>query len=62
MDCDGKKEFMVDVAVFHGSSGSPVFLEISGPVIEKGGLVFRTEYHLAGILYGAPKLTVEGEL
>ena len=32
LDYNGRKEFLIDAACFHGSSGSPVFLRKMGPI------------------------------
>lgn len=62
-DYNGKKEFMVDMACFPGSSGSPVFLYNPGMYQSKqGGTVLGTRIYLLGILYAGPHHTAEGEL
>ena len=66
LDYAGRKEFMIDIAVFHGSSGSPVIVETTGlsqKEYDKGIVMgVTTNYYFAGVLYGVPKFTVEGEL
>lgn len=66
LDYAGKKEFMIDMAVFHGSSGSPVIVETTGlsQWDHENGIQIgvTTHYCFAGVVYGVPKLTVEGKL
>jgi len=62
-DYNGKKEFMVDMACFPGSSGSPVLLYNPGMHQAKsGGTVLGARIYLLGILYAGPQHTAEGEL
>lgn len=62
-DYNGKKEFMVDMACFPGSSGSPVLLYNPGMYHAKGGgTVVGTRIYLLGILYAGPQHTAEGKL
>jgi hypothetical protein len=44
----GRREFAVDIAVFSGSSGSPIFLMDNG------------RFGLLGTLWGGPRITEEG--
>ncbi len=54
-DYNGKKEFMIDIACFHGSSGSPVFIETTGlgQKVNNESLTLgvKTSYCLAGIVH-----------
>jgi hypothetical protein len=59
----GRDEFMVDMACFPGSSGSPVF------IIDKGGHFDRSQnqfmlgqgrFFFVGVLYAGPLITNEG--
>ncbi|MEM3064875.1 MAG: serine protease [Candidatus Nitrosotenuis sp.] len=51
IDYEGKKQFLIDAAVFPGSSGSPVFLYNTGSYSDKrGGLVMSSRYYLLGIV------------
>ncbi len=62
-DYNGKAEFMVDIACFPGSSGSPVILHNDGGMMRKTddspleSLVF-----LLGILYAGPQITASGQV
>ena len=66
LDYGGRKEYMIDMAVFHGSSGSPVFVETTGlsqRKIENGIQIgVNTTYCFAGVVHAVPRRTVEGEL
>jgi hypothetical protein len=62
-DYEGKKEFLIDLACFPGSSGSPVLLFSSGTYhIRGGGTVVGSRIKLLGILYAGPQYTAEGEI
>lgn len=65
-DYNGKKEFVIDMACFPGSSGLPVFLERDGFTREdsKNGIVFKTIhlYSFLGLLYAGPQTTANGEI
>lgn len=61
----GKKEFLIDMACFPGSSGSPVFLlnEGSYPNKKTGGLIVgRTRFFILGTLRAGPTYTPNGEI
>ena len=64
LDYNGRKEFLVDMACFPGSSGSPVFLYNPNGYRSRDG-----NYHidgqrikLLGTLYAGPVLNTQGEL
>jgi len=62
-DYEGREEFLIDVACFPGSSGSPVLLYNLGSYESRqGGTVIGTRISLLGILYAGPKYTIEGEI
>lgn len=62
-DYEGRKEFMIDLACFPGSSGSPVFLFNVGSYAAKGGgTVIGSRIKLLGILYAGPQFTAEGQI
>lgn len=59
----GKKQFVVDMACFPGSSGSPVYLANFGSYADRNGnLVMGTRIKLLGILYAGPQHTASGEI
>ncbi len=68
LDYNGKKEFMIDIACFPGSSGSPVFLEKTGllQTPKEGGKGFYLKvnywYKLLGVVYAVPKTTMKGDI
>jgi hypothetical protein len=60
-DYKGLKEFMVDMACFPGSSGSPVFILSEGVFGNKHGAVFEGfRLKLLGILRAGPTIKLEG--
>lgn len=59
----GKKQFVVDMACFPGSSGSPVYLANFGSYADRNGnLNMGTRIKLLGILYAGPQHTASGEI
>ena len=64
LDYEGRKEFLVDMACFPGSSGSPViFAPTSARWTRKGNLTLPSgEAALLGILYAGPQHTIEGAI
>lgn len=63
VDYDGRKEFMIDAAVFPGSSGSPVLTVEEGIVSSGGMLGFGgSRVRLLGILYGGPQFSADGKV
>lgn len=56
IDFNGKPEFLIDIACFPGSSGSPV---VKPKVSESGGLIGG---YLLGVLYAGPIYTAEGSI
>lgn len=60
---NGKREFVIDAACFHGSSGSPVFLYEDGVYRTKDGAVMAgTRAKLLGTLWGGPTVNSQGIL
>ncbi|PHR59653.1 MAG: serine protease [Robiginitomaculum sp.] len=61
---EGKKEFVIDMACFPGSSGSPVFLVNSGGYMDNnGGLhIGGDRLIFFGVLYAGPIQSIEGEI
>ncbi|MDA1196166.1 MAG: serine protease [Planctomycetota bacterium] len=66
LDYDGNSEFVVDMACFPGSSGSPVFLVRQGSWTNRQGHMVVTDgtgyAQLLGILYAGFMHTAEGEI
>lgn len=61
----GREEFMVDLACFPGSSGSPVFLYSTGATYDRGSGGFSLgtiRMFFLGILYGGPTINQRGEI
>lgn len=63
-DYNGKKEVMIDIAAFPGSSGSPVLIFNESGYRDKNGNFFMgaTRVILLGILYAGPQSTATGEI
>lgn len=62
---NGKHEFMIDIACFPGSSGSPVFLYNPHGYLDKETNQFmmgRPRLKLLGILYAGPQVTNSGQI
>ena len=64
IDFNGKPEFSVDIAVFSGSSGSPVFLIEQGLLFNKGDTAWspKQRFLFLGTLWGGPRMTEKGEI
>ena len=63
-DYNGKKEIMIDIAVFPGSSGSPVLIFNEGIYKPKNNdrLIAGDRVILLGVLYAGPQATATGEI
>jgi hypothetical protein len=63
-DYNGKKEIMIDIAAFPGSSGSPVLVFNEGGYMDKRGNmnIGASRVILLGILYAGPQATATGEI
>ena len=62
-DYQGKKETLLDIAAFPGSSGSPVFLLNEGSYFQSNGrMVYGSKCFFLGVLYGGPEYNVRGAL
>lgn len=60
-DYNGKPEFMVDMACFPGSSGSPVIMLNQGGWASQGNMVIGgTRLFLLGVLYAGPLISTQG--
>jgi hypothetical protein len=57
---NGKAEFMVDMACYPGSSGSPVVILNQGTYFAKGGINVGSRFHFLGVLYAGPVVTNQG--
>lgn len=58
---DGKKQFMIDAAIYHGSSGSPVLLYNVGAWIGENGLAqLGTRVGFLGVVFGVLESSTEG--
>lgn len=57
-------EFLVDMACFPGSSGSPVFMSKTGYVDKQTGsyMIDAHRFFLLGVLYAGPLITNAGEI
>ena len=63
IDYDGKKQFLIDAAVYPGSSGSPVFLYNSNTYADHRGNVYCGErLILMGILFAGFEREQQGEI
>jgi len=64
LDYNGKKEFMIDMACFPGSSGSPIFIFNEGGYMTRNGLTINSSGRLIflGTLYAGPQHIVSGEI
>lgn len=64
IDYNGKKELMIDIAAFPGSSGSPVIIFNQGGYRDKKGNTYfgKNRIILLGVLYAGPQSTATGEI
>lgn len=63
-DYNGKKEIMIDIAAFPGSSGSPVLVFNEGGYRDKKGNFYMgsSRVILLGVLFAGPQSTATGEI
>ena len=61
-DYKGKKETLVDIACFPGSSGSPVFILNEGSGVNFNGNAIGSKFYFLGVLYCGPQLNARGVL
>lgn len=62
---EGRDEFMIDMACFPGSSGSPVFIfDMAKPVFNSktGSFGMRSRMRLLGALYAGPVIDSHGQI
>jgi Trypsin-like peptidase domain len=58
----GRSEFLVDAAVFPGSSGSPVFIFNQSSYVEGNSIILGGRVLLIGVLYAVHLHTAQGEI
>lgn len=61
-DYQGKKEVLLDIASYPGSSGSPVFILNQGAFTTSDGIALGNRFFLLGILYGGHEFNAHGVL
>jgi hypothetical protein len=61
-DYQGKREFLADIAVYPGSSGSPIFIMNEGSYSTANALVMGTRFALIGVLYAGHTETMNGQI
>ncbi|MGP9420794.1 S1 family peptidase [Ewingella sp. AOP9-I1-14] len=61
-DWQGNPEFLIDMACFGGSSGSPVYIMNQGAYASEHGTSFGERFILLGILYAGPTVNVDGSI
>jgi hypothetical protein len=62
IDFNSKKEFLIDAAIFPGSSGSPVLLFNQGTYATRQGVTVGSRVKLLGIVYAVFNNSVNGEI
>jgi hypothetical protein len=63
LDFGGRKEFLIDAAIFPGSSGSPVFLFNQGSFADRNGhLAVGGRVKLLGVVYAVFQHAINGEI
>lgn len=58
----GKKEILLDMSCYPGSSGSPVFILNEGTYTTGNSIIMGNRIYLLGILYGGPQFDNRGIL
>ncbi|ELY0827063.1 trypsin-like peptidase domain-containing protein [Salmonella enterica] len=61
-DWQGRPEFLIDMACFGGSSGSPVYILNSGMYQVEDGIAAGERFILLGLLYAGPTVNVNGNI
>ncbi|UYV37268.1 serine protease [Rhodobacteraceae bacterium D3-12] len=63
-DHNGAKNFVVDIAAFGGSSGSPVLAYFEGmvPTADGGNTLGSSRIYLIGVLHSGPVFSAEGDV
>jgi hypothetical protein len=63
LDYNGKREFLIDIAAFGGSSGSPIFFYRDFYTDkETYAAKIGTKLYLLGVIYAGPNYTAEGKV
>lgn len=62
LDYNNKKEFLIDIAAFPGSSGSPVFIYNQGTYPISDGIAVGNRLILLGVLYAGTQMGIKGDL
>jgi len=64
LDYNGKKEIMIDIAAFPGSSGSPVLIFNENGYSDRNGNTYMgsSRIILLGVLFAGPQATATGEI
>lgn len=63
LDFNNEPKFLVDAAIYGGSSGSPVYIFNQGAYpLANGGLVAGTRLKLVGIIHAVAQHTVNGDI
>lgn len=58
----GKREFLADIPVYGGSSGSPIFVVNEGAYTTANGIAMGTRFALIGVLYAGHTETMNGQI
>ena len=61
-DYNGKKEFLIDMACFPGSSGSPIFFCNESSYTTGNSVIIGSRCKLLGLLYAGPQHTSTGSI
>lgn len=61
-DYNNKKDFLIDMACFPGSSGSPIFFCDENLYSGNGGVYIGSRLRLLGVLYAGPQHTSVGDI
>jgi len=63
LDFENKPRFLVEAAIYGGSSGSPVYIFNQGSYsLFNGGVAFGDRLRLVGIIYAVAQHTVDGDI
>lgn len=58
----GKRETLIDIACYPGSSGSPIFILNQGAYTVANGIAMGNRLHLLGVLQGGHEFNAKGEV